>query len=244
MRVLSINHERDAGPGVFVDALRAAGAAHDQWFLAEGGRPPADPAGYDAVMVFGGSMNADEEDKYPWMVAEKALLGELLDGGVPMLGVCLGAQFLAEAAGGSATAAREPEIGWPVVELTDAGLSDPLTAGLPNPFEAFSWHGYECVLPDGATVLASSAACTHAYRLGDAPVWGIQFHAEVTAADAANWTDHAAVEPAAIRAGLDPALLHAQTAPRIEAWNRLGRALCGRFLTAAESARLGAGRPT
>ena len=244
MRVLSISHERDAGPGVFVDTLTAAGAEHDEWFVAEGGPPAADPTGYDAVMVFGGSMNADEEAKYPWMVAEKTLLGELLDRGVPLLGVCLGAQLLAECAGGRAIPAREPEIGWPEVELTVAGRSDPLTSGLSSVFEAFSWHGYECLLPERATILARSAACTQAYRLGDAPVWGIQFHAEVTAADAAHWTDHAAAEPAAIRVGLDPALLRAQTAPRIEAWNRLGRALCGRFLTAVESARLGAGRPT
>ena len=67
---------------------------------AEQDQPPGDPRDYDAVLVFGGAMHADQEEHHPWLADEKALLRELLDRGVPLLGVCLGAQLLAEAAGG------------------------------------------------------------------------------------------------------------------------------------------------
>ena len=101
MRVLAIVQEADAGPGVFAEAVAARGHELDEWLIAEGGDPPADPRGYDAVMVFGGAMNVDDEDEHPWLGEQKALLRDLLDAGVPLLGVCLGAQLLAEAAGRS-----------------------------------------------------------------------------------------------------------------------------------------------
>lgn len=241
MRVLAIVHQRDAGPGVFTDRIRARGTL-ETWYPAEDPEAP-DPSGFGAALTFGGAMHADQGTDHAWIDTEISLLARLLDQRVPTLGVCLGTQLLAAAAGAEVRRAAEPEIGWREVELTGAGAADPVLGSLPDRFSAFQWHSYETALPPGAVALARSPVCLQGYRVGS-HAWGIQFHAEVTAADAAHWTDHAAAEPAAIRVGLDPALLRAQTAPRIEAWNRLGRALCGRFLTAVESARLGAGRPT
>ena len=108
MRVLAINHERDAGPGVFADAVAAAGDELDQWFIGEADSPPAPVGDYDAVMVFGGAMHADQEGRHPWLAREKGLLRELLERETPLLGVCLGAQLLSEAAGGDARRASEP----------------------------------------------------------------------------------------------------------------------------------------
>ena len=101
----------------------------------------------------------------------------------PLLGVCLGTQLLAEAAGGSAGRASEPEIGWRQVELTPEGAADPLLAPLAPAFEAFQWHSYEAAPPPDAVTLARSPVCPQAYRIGE-QAWGIQFHAEVSAADA------------------------------------------------------------
>src|SRR5437667_12154736 len=112
MRVLAIVHQRDAGPGVFGDAIRARSLELDVWIRGESESPPADPLSYDAVLTFGGAMHADHEEGHPWLRDEKALLAELLERGVPLLAVCLGAQLLAEAAGAPARRAREPEIGW------------------------------------------------------------------------------------------------------------------------------------
>ena len=179
MRTLAISHQRDAGPGVFAEAIAAAGHELDVWHVAETDRPPADPLGYDAVMTFGGAMHADHDDRHPWLRPEKELLARLLDAGVPLLGVCLGSQLLAEAGGGGARRASEPEIGWHAVEVTEAGAADPLLGPLAPGFEAFQWHSYECLPPPGAEVLARSPVCVQAYRLGGR-AWGIQFHAEVS----------------------------------------------------------------
>jgi GMP synthase (glutamine-hydrolysing) len=233
MRTLAIAHQRDAGPGVFAAPARRRGEL-DLWRIAEAPAPPADPHGYDAVLTFGGAMNVDEEDRHPWLHAEKQLLGELLAAGTPLLGVCLGAQLLSEAAGGSATRAREPEIGWFAVEVTAAGAEDPVIGPLAPRFEAFEWHSYECGLPDHAAVLARTPVCAQAYRVGET-AWGIQFHAEVATADVEKWISGYRQDPDAVRIGIDPERLRAQTAERLAAWQRLGRDLCARFLEAART---------
>ncbi len=117
MRVLAIIHQRDAGAGVFAEETRARGVELDEWLIAEQPEPPADPAGYDAVMTFGGAMNTHEEEKHSWLRPEKELLAELLGAGKPLLGACLGTQLLAEAAGGEVRRARKPEIGWHEVSV-------------------------------------------------------------------------------------------------------------------------------
>lgn len=227
MRVLAISHQRDAGPGVFAEAVRERGGELDEWLVPGGGAAPAEPAGYDAVMVFGGAMHADQEAKHPWLAGEKALLRELLEGGVPLLGVCLGSQLVAEAAGAAAEPAPEPEIGWLEVELTPEGVADPLLSPLAPSFTAFQWHSYRSSLPPGAVALARSPVALQAYRAGER-AWGIQFHAEVTERDVVGWVArHNEV-------GLDPDELVSSIRERISAWNELGRALCGRFLDVAK----------
>ena len=123
-----------------------------------------------------------------------------------MLGVCLGAELLAEAGGGEVRRAPAPEIGWHTVELTDDAATDPVLGGLPLSFEAFQWHSYEFALPPGATELARSDVCSQAFRLGDSS-WGIQFHAEVALADAERWITDYRNDPDAIAIGLDPGAL-------------------------------------
>ena len=127
MRVLSIVHQSDAGAGVFADVVRGAGAELVEWVPSAGDPPELD--GIGAALVFGGAMHADQEDDNPWLRGEKGLLAELLGRGVPTLGVCLGAQLVSEAAGGSPRRAPEPEIGWVEVELTPEGRADPAARG-------------------------------------------------------------------------------------------------------------------
>jgi GMP synthase-like glutamine amidotransferase len=237
MRALSIAHQADAGPGVFADAMRSRGVEHDLWLRPELNRPPGEPSDYDAVLVFGGAMHADQEEKHPWLREEKALLRDLFDREVPLLGVCLGAQLVAEAAGASARPAIKPEIGWHEVEVTREGATDPVLGALAPQFTAFQWHSYEFTLPAGATPLACSSVCLQAFRIGNA--MGIQFHAEVTGADAEAWIDDYRSDENAVRLGLDPERLRQQTRASIEDWNALGRALCERFLDAVAEYRGG-----
>lgn len=232
MRVLAIVHQRDAGPGVFAEAIRSRGVELDSWLQTEDHSPPRDPGDYDAVLIFGGAMHADQEEEHPWLHGERALLAELVERSVPLLGVCLGAQLLAQAAGGEARRAPEPEIGWHGVSLTPEGADDPLLAPLSSGFVAFQWHSYEFSLPTGATPLATSPVCLQAYRLAG-PAWGIQFHAEVTPQDAEKWIHEYREDEDAVRIGVDQRSLRERTRYRIGAWNELGRGLCKRFLDLA-----------
>jgi GMP synthase-like glutamine amidotransferase len=232
MRVLAIVHQPDAGPGVFADAILDAGWRLDSWQPPQSPEPPEDPVGYDAVMTFGGAAHPNQLEEHPWLAQEKIVLGELLDRRVPLLGVCLGSELVAEAAGASPQRAASPEIGWYEVETTDEAARDPLLAPLAPAFTALEWHSYETSLPPGAVPLARSAGCLQAFRVGE-HAWGIQFHAEVTLADFDAWLDDYRSDSDAVAAGLDPERLRSQTRAAIADWNQLGRELCGRFLAAA-----------
>jgi GMP synthase (glutamine-hydrolysing) len=231
VRVLAIVIHDNAGAGVFGEV---PGIELVEWVPpADGTAPPLD--GFDAVMAFGGSMHVDQEEKHPWLRTEKALLHEALERGTPLLGVCLGAQLVAEVAGARPHRAAAPEIGWYQVEVTEAGRADPLLGPLAPEFEVLQWHSYESPLPPGATALARNPACLQAFRVADRPAWGLQFHAEVTAADADTWLDEFYDDYDAVATGLDPEALRSQTKERIGGQNELGRELAARFV--AEAAR-------
>ena len=232
MRVLAIVHEAEAGPGVFGEAIRARGAALDEWLLPQSAEPPADPLGYDAVFVLGGSMNVDEGERHEWIGTERGLVGRLLERQVPLMGLCLGGQVVAAAAGAVPRRAPRPEIGWHTVEVTEAGREDPLLGSLAPSFEAFQWHSYEFTLPPGAVALAHSEVSLQAARIGEL-AWAIQFHPEVSAADALRWTADFETDPDAVRIGIDPTALALEIEAKIGAFNDLGRELCGRWLDVA-----------
>ncbi len=218
MNVLALTHGPNVGPGVFGAEVAAAGHELEVRSALDGaGEPDA-----DALLVFGGAMHADQEERHPWLVDEHRFLVRALERETPVLGVCLGAQLLAKAAGASVHPAAAPEIGWVPVELTEAAADDPVFGAAPRRFDAFEWHHYTYDIPDGAVELARSAACTQAFRLGAAV--GIQFHAEITAPQVAEWLDRDEVRD---RDGLREA-----TRERIGGWNAFGRGLCRRFLDA------------
>jgi GMP synthase (glutamine-hydrolysing) len=232
MDVLAVIHGEKARAGIFGDAVEARGHGLDEWSLAWGTPPPRPLDSYGAVLVFGGSMHADQDDRHPWLHEEHLLLQTLLDRGTPTLGVCLGAQLLAKAAHAPVGRAVTHEIGWVEVSLTRKAEDDPLFAAAPAHFDAFQWHFYTYGVPAGAEELARSRVCTQAFRLGDA-VWGVQFHPEVTLRQIESWLSEPERE-----AVVDTKALHAETVGKIEAWNDFGRTLCGRFLEVAERASL------
>jgi GMP synthase (glutamine-hydrolysing) len=230
MKILAIVHQPDAGPGVFADVIAEAGIELDTWCPPEQPDPPL-LAAYGAVISFGGDAHPDQDSERPWLVTERSVLRQLLKDGVPILGVCLGAELLAQAAGAAVRRANRPEIGFHAVQMTDAGARDVLLGPIPPNFHALSWHSYQCELPVIATALARSAAGIQAFRIG-ARTWGIQFHAEVTQADFNSWLDDYEADPDAH--GINPEELRAELEDRIVAWNELGRAMCQRFLAAAD----------
>jgi len=142
--------------------------------------PPA-PAAYDLLVVMGGPMSVWEELPHPFLTAEKEHIRLSLARGKKLVGICLGAQLLADALGGGVKPGGVQEIGWHPVHLTaDARCSSALR-GFPSNFEAFHWHGDTFhALPAGSHLLARSAACAHqAFALGDLAL-GLQFHLETS----------------------------------------------------------------
>jgi len=227
VEVLSVIHGREARTELFAPVVRERGHRLEEWSFVWGTPPPQPLERYDAVLVFGGAMHADQDAHHPWLREETAWLQDVLARGVPTLGICLGVQLLARAAGSWVGPLAEPEIGWYEVELTEAGVADPVLGSLPRRFEALQWHHYTYGLPDGAVELAASPTCTQGFRLGEA-CWGVQFHPEVTERQLVGWLDDPEDPP------LDRDRLAAEIPGKIVRWNELGRALCGAFLDAAE----------
>ncbi len=139
----------------------------DEWSFSWGSPPPRPLESYDAFLVFGGAMHADHDDSHPWLSGD-SLARDLVADGRPVLGICLGVQLLARAAGAWVGPLPEPEIGWFDVEVNDAGAADPVLGALPRRFSALQWHHYTYGVPEGAVELARSPSCTQAFRLGDA----------------------------------------------------------------------------
>ena len=234
--VLALIHGPNARGGVFYDAIREAGHHYDEWSLAWGTPAPRPIEQYGAVIVLGGSMHADQDDAHPWLREEDGFIRGLLERQVPVLGVCLGIQLIAKAAGASVyPLADGPEVGWFPVELTDSAADDPVFGRLPARFDAFGWHYYTYDLPPGAAEFARSARCNQAYRFGEA-AWGIQFHPEVTLETVRSWLDDKDEFPL----DLDRDELWTLTQERIDDWNALGRGLCGSFLEVAERSAVAA----
>ncbi len=134
----------------------------------------------DAVFVMGGPMNVYEEQAYPWLKAEKGFLKECVEQDKLVVGVCLGAQLLADVLGGKVTRNTHKEIGWFEVTRT-AAAGTPLAEALPERFWAFHWHGDTFTVPPGATRLAASEACANQAFLYGNRILGLQFHLEYTA---------------------------------------------------------------
>jgi GMP synthase (glutamine-hydrolysing) len=230
VRVLSVNHGPNVGGGVFDRLVEEQGNELEQWLVPDGPHR-APPEAYDAIMVFGGGMHPDEDARHPWLAGEAEFLRRALAAEVPLLGVCLGAQLIARAAGSWVGPAETPEVGWLPVELTPAGRDDPVLGALTSPVDAFQWHFYTYAVPAGGVELAVSPACTQAFGLGG-HVWGIQFHAEVTRSMIETWIAEDVAE-----LPLPPEELLGATAERIDDWNDVGRALCTAFLDVAAARR-------
>ena len=228
MRVLSVVHEPTStgGGGLFEEVVVARGDKLERCVMPETTMGPDAAESYDAIMVFGGAMHPDQDAEHPWLADESAFLREAIDREVPLLGVCLGAQLIARAAGAGVGRARRDEVGWHVVEPNAAGREDPVLGVMPPRFEAFQWHYYNFELPAGAQLLAENDAARQAYRLGER-TWGVQFHPEVTR----HMLDHWFVEGEAELP--DPAAVRRDTEQYLGAWNDCGRRLCNAFIDAA-----------
>jgi GMP synthase (glutamine-hydrolysing) len=188
-RVLVVQHEPSTGPGRFGEWLTAAGMELDLRHPYAGDALPASPTDADALLVLGGAMGPEEDERCPWLPATRDLLARAVTEGVPTFGVCLGAELMVVACGGEVRRGiAGPELGvLQVVPGPEAG-TDAVFAVLPTPTRVVQWHWEEISrLPAGSVPLASSPAYPNqAFRLGPS-AWGVQGHPEVTSEIAAAW---------------------------------------------------------
>ena len=141
---------------------------------------------FDWLVVMGGPMNIYEEESYPWLREEKALIKEAIKEGKVVLGVCLGAQLIADVLGAKVTRNRYREIGWFPLNSVHPTLAGIIPAGSP----VMHWHGDTFALPSGAELLASSEACRHQGFIFQGRVIALQFHLETTPATLASLINH------------------------------------------------------
>ena len=184
MRIQVLQHVPFEGPYGIADWAAARGHSLTITPLYDGATAP-EPADFDWLVIMGGPMGVGDESEFPWLVAEKASIRQGIDAGKTLVGVCLGAQLIAEVLGGRVYRNPEKEIGWLPIELTAAGKASDLFGFLPPRFEVFHWHGDTFELPAGAVHLAHSAACVHQAFLYGGRVLGLQFHLESTPASVA-----------------------------------------------------------
>ena len=225
MRILSLVHGPLVRSELYGDIVRADGHELVERSVVDDPDALASADEYDAVLVFGGQMNVDEEDEHPWLRDEDELIRTLVARDVPVLGVCLGGQLLAKAAGAHVGPSPESERGFVRVELTDEAKGDPLFGSLPHEFDVFAMHEYAFHVPDGAVELARSSVCCQAFRLGDR-AWALQFHPEIRLEQIAEW----------VRRGERPNgdAIVAELRERIDDWQAFGAQLLRAFLRAAE----------
>ena len=187
--VLTIQHIECEGPGLIAGGLRAAGIDLQTLHPYNGDPIPPDLGGFGGLLILGGPMNADDLSAHPFLEAERSLIRSAIQSGVPVMGICLGAQLIARVLGAKVYKAERAEIGFKRVERSPEASDDALFGQFPEFGMVFQWHEDTFDLPLGATRLAHSTVCENqAFRWGD-HVWGVQFHLEVTAPMVRSWVE-------------------------------------------------------
>ena len=149
---------------------------------------------FQMLVVLGGPMSVHDVERHPWLREEKHFIERAIEHGMPVLGICLGAQLIADVLGAEVTPMNQKEIGWHEIITTPEARKHSIVSAFPERFTAFHWHGETFSIPDGATSIGHSQACMHqGFTLGDRIV-ALQFHPEMTPRLAESFVKEAAHE--------------------------------------------------
>ncbi|MFD2110505.1 type 1 glutamine amidotransferase [Thiorhodococcus fuscus] len=193
MRNHCLMHVPFEGPAAIADWSARRGHELTRTQVYAGEALPGQDA-FDRLFIMGGPMGIYDEGEHPWLIPEKAFIAETIAAGKTVIGVCLGAQLIADALGARVHRNPHIEIGWFPIDLSEAGHDSEVTGFLPPSFEVFHWHGDTFDLPPGAVHLASSEACRNQAYLYEGRVLGLQFHIESTPQSVTDITTHCADE--------------------------------------------------
>jgi GMP synthase-like glutamine amidotransferase len=218
MRVTVVRHHEEDSAGMIGEAFESRGASLAvHLFPTDGALPDPGQAGH--IVLLGATWSVyDEHPDRAWIADELAWLRQADQAGVPVLGICFGAQALAAAFGGEVKPAARKEVGWTTVDTLDPEVIEP------GPWLEF--HGDQCHLPPQATLLASNDLCVQAFAVGRH--LAVQFHPEVDRDQLSRWRD-AGARADATKAGQDPDAFLAETLAREPA----ARARADRLVAAA-----------
>jgi GMP synthase (glutamine-hydrolysing) len=184
---LIIKHNSSEGAGLFEKILKEKGWEQEILPLYAGKAWPDSVDSYGLILLMGGPMSANDEDRYPFLKKEIPSIRQMLKLGKPVLGICLGAQLMAKALGARVYPGPHKEIGWYFLNQTPSAKSDPLFSLLDSSFLVFQWHGETFDLPNGGICLAGNEAYpSQAFRFGEW-AYGLQFHFEVTESMIKTW---------------------------------------------------------
>lgn len=186
-KIVFLKHIKIEGPGTLGAFFKKSGFDIQEIELQDGAQAPSDLTGIAALIILGGPMNVYEEEKFPFLKNENALIQKALAHDVPLLGICLGAQLLAKACGAKVGKSPSAEIGFFDLSLTEDGLYDFLFENVEPPLKVFQWHEDMFDIPQKGRWLASSQGCSHqAFRVNK-KAYGLQFHVEVDRAMITAW---------------------------------------------------------
>ncbi len=228
--IIVLQHVEAEGPGLIGTVAEAEGFCLQTIRLFRGEKLPRDTRRWSAIVVMGGPMGVYDEAEFPFIADELRLLKSAFSLKIPVLGVCLGAQLMARAAGAKVISGEKKEIGFYEIRLTPFGQSDALLLGLPEAFTVFQWHGDTFNIPQNASNLASSGLFKHQLLKVGANSYGLQFHIEVTETMIADFLSAGSAELAGVPYIKDPGIIMREARELLPAIHNHGRAIIRRFL--------------
>ena len=231
-RLLVFQHVPYEILGTLNDQLKARGFRIR--YINFGRHPDARPdiSRYNGLVVLGGPMSVNDVEQYPHLATEVELIQQALASGIPILGICLGAQLIAKALGATIRPNEIKEIGWHDVSPTPAARDDPLFRDFAQSEKIFHWHGDTFMLPQGAVHLASSPLCPHQAFRYQSNVYGFQFHLEVDRSMIERWLAIPMFheEVAETYGHLAPEAIRSATTLHLDRSKSLSERIFGRFI--------------
>ena len=224
MRAVCLQHVPFEGPGAFATALTERGVILERYLVPQDGLP--NDAG-DLLIVMGGPMSVNDPDS--WIADETEFIRSVILAGKPVIGVCLGSQFMAKALGATVRSGQALEVGMTQVRLTAEAKQDPVFSTLPELFSVFEWHGEVFDLPkDSVSLVGSDIAPLQAFRYG-AQAYGLLFHLEMEESGIDSLSRECA--PDLTKAGLTTQQVKATTLPHLPQLHQIADRLIGHLLS-------------